>query len=63
MSTIPYECACGSRTFIAHDGKSPETYDELMGAACTDCGSVLTDEEIKDYARRIIEKLVKHGTI
>ena len=63
MSTIPYECACGSHTFTAHDSKPPETYDEFIGATCTDCGRVVTDEEIKDYARRIVDKIVKGGAI
>jgi hypothetical protein len=63
MSTIPYECACGSHTFVVRGTKSPQTYDELIGATCTQCGRVMTDEDVKDHARRIIEKILKGGTI
>lgn len=63
MSTIPYECVCGSRTFSVHGTKAPESYDELIGAICTNCGRTLTDEDIKDHARRIIDKILKGGTI
>jgi hypothetical protein len=63
MSTIPYECACGCRTFIVAGTKAPESYDELIGATCTNCGRVMTDEDVKDHARRIVEKIVKGGAI
>jgi uncharacterized Zn finger protein len=55
---IPFKCpSCGGEQF--RQVRQVKTYDDFVGAACSGCGHVITDEEIKDSARQIALEEIK----
>ena len=60
MSTAPFECPhCGGKVLTVHGDRPPETYGDLVGAACGRCGRQITDAEIKQIALDTARNLVK----
>jgi transcription elongation factor Elf1 len=60
LSTIPFNCpSCGAGTFAVTGKTKVETYDDFLGAVCTECGHVVSDKDVKDWAGEIAEDAVK----
>ena len=58
MSTIPFKCPnCGSSQFRV--SVKVNSLDDMIGAPCADCGTPLTEEEVKKQARKIAEEAAK----
>jgi uncharacterized Zn finger protein len=49
--------SCGSETFKSL--REVKTYEDFVGAACANCGRVVTDDDIRGQARKIAEELVR----
>lgn len=60
MSTIPFKCPnCGSGQFrVSVEVKSLE---DMFDAPCAQCGTPLTEDEIKKQARKIAEDRLKEA--
>ena len=53
--TISFKCpACGGKTLSITS--QPKSYAELAGAVCTDCGHVFTEDDFKEFFRRLALK-------
>lgn len=60
MTTISFVCSnCRSTTFKV-DSK-PEALDGMDGATCTNCGTELTKEGIKEQARAVALESLKNA--
>lgn len=55
---IPFICKnCGSETFKTTS--KPKTIEDFNGAICAKCGTAITEDDIKDQARKIADKIVR----
>ena len=60
MSQVPFICPqCGGSQFRVTS--QPKSLDDMIGALCADCGTPLTEDEIKKQAREIAEDAAKKG--
>ena len=47
------------KVLTVHGDRQPETYGDLVGAACRRCGHQITDAEVKQIAIETARNLVK----
>jgi len=58
MSQVSFVCSeCGSDKFRV--SSPPKTLDDMIGAPCANCGTPLTEEEVKRQSRQIADDVVK----
>lgn len=59
MSTnIPFTCKqCGSKTFKV--AAEPKSIEDFNGAVCANCGTALTEDDIRLQASEMIDELIK----
>lgn len=58
MSDIKFSCPkCGHKTFKT--STEPKCLEDFNGAVCENCGTVVTEDDIKAQLRELADKLVR----
>jgi hypothetical protein len=57
---VPFKCQfCGSLDGLFKANAKPTSYKDLIGIACTNCGHIFSDDDVKKATREIAAKLAK----
>lgn len=59
MSQVSFQCPGCTQDLIVSSGAEIKSVDDIEGATCTNCGQVITKDEITKQARDHAEKLIK----
>jgi transcription elongation factor Elf1 len=58
MADIKFSCPqCGGETFKT--SVEPKSLEDFNGAVCADCGTEVTEEDVKNQLRGVAEKMIK----
>jgi len=55
---VPFACKnCGSETFKSTS--EPKSLEDLYGAICANCGTAVSEDDIKSHALKIADELAR----